>query len=211
MLSTSRRRDLIEAAYIQMHLHKNGYRLIFVDEFHISMKSVPLYNWSKRGEPASLSIDSDPFTMSFVVGVSSVRLEGILAWNESITTKTFWWFIGDIWNRFHQNDDWSTKLCFIFDNASLHCSSTSQKFMKEKGIKWISIPPYSPQPNPAEKAIALIKSRLKWKWIQGKPFSLKSVKEIVDEITEITWRKWIHSSWFESFLKINQLNFQSSR
>ena len=132
ILIISWRRDIIETAYIHMQLHKNEYRLIFLDEFYISNRSVPLYNWNKRGEPASLSIDSDPFTMSFVVGVSSDRLERILTWNESNASKTFWWFIGDIWNRFHQNDDWSAKLCFIFDNASLHCRSTSINFKKEK-------------------------------------------------------------------------------
>ena len=79
MLSTSRKRNLIETAYIQILLHKNGYKL-FVDEFHISMISVPLYNWSKRGERASISINSDPFTMSFVVGYYLFCKKGF--WNE---------------------------------------------------------------------------------------------------------------------------------
>ena len=81
--------------------------------------------------------------------------------------------------------------------------------MKEKGIKAISIPPYSPQLNPAEKLIGVIKSQIRRIWINDKPLNLKTVEKIVDKINSETWRKWILSSRIES---INRLvSFQNQR
>ena len=58
--------------------------------------------------------------------------------------------------------------------------------MKEKGIKAISIPPYSPQLNPAEKLIGVIKSQIRRIWINDKPLNLKTVEKIVDKINSET-------------------------
>ena len=52
MTSKERIRDFIEAAYLQIYLEEKGHIVIYLDEFHVSMKSRSVYNWSLKGTPA---------------------------------------------------------------------------------------------------------------------------------------------------------------
>ena len=54
--------------------------------------------------------------------------------------------------------------------------------MKKRGIKTITIPPYSSQLNPTEQIIVSIKSKIKKSWLNHKLFSFTLVKKIVDEM-----------------------------
>ena len=74
-----------------------------------------------------------------------------------------------------------------------------KKFANENKVRWITIPTYTPQLNPAEKIIAVIKSKIRKQWMDSKIMSLNKIKEIVDEISKETWEKWIKSSMLESY------------
>ena len=74
-----------------------------------------------------------------------------------------------------------------------------KKFANENEVRWITIPTYTPQLNPAEKIIAVIKSKIRKQWMDSKIMSLNKIKEIVDEISKETWEKWIKSSMLESY------------
>ena len=60
MSNQERVSDFFDAAYLQPYLENRGYELIYVDEFHVSMKSSTLYNWSLKGYSAVISVDPDP-------------------------------------------------------------------------------------------------------------------------------------------------------
>ena len=60
MISKDRIRDFTEAAYLQVYLEKDVYRLVYLDEFHLSMKSRAIYNWILKGTSAWWTIDPDP-------------------------------------------------------------------------------------------------------------------------------------------------------
>ena len=137
MTTNERIRDFIEWAWLQIHLEKEGYKLINLDEFHISMKNRSTYNWSKRGTPACWVIDPDPYVMSFVVSFSWNWIEGILASNISIKSFSFKKFVKDIWKmNAEKNDCDSNKACLVFDNASFHVNKDAAGFYKNKMIKW---------------------------------------------------------------------------
>ena len=89
LLETDSKRDFGEAAYLQYYLESNGYEIIFADEFHINMRSEALYNWSPRGTPSMVAVDTEPWRMSFIVAFSKRRIEGIIASDNSIISKTF--------------------------------------------------------------------------------------------------------------------------
>ena len=57
MLNQKRVRDFFDAAYLQSYLENREYELIYVDEFHVSMKSSTLYNWSLKGYSVIISVD----------------------------------------------------------------------------------------------------------------------------------------------------------
>ena len=84
MITRKRISDFYNAAFIQLYLENNGFTLVYFDEFHISMKSTSVYNWSPRGGPAIVSVDPDPWIMSFVFAVSKAKINGVMASNVSI-------------------------------------------------------------------------------------------------------------------------------
>ena len=204
MWKPERIRDFIESAYLQIYLEAQGHHLVFIDEFHISMRQVSFYNWSKKGQPAIQIANPDSWVMSFIVGVSWNRVEGILAWTKSITTNIFIKFIKDLIQRFNSVEDSEALPVFILDNSSVHVNSKSRKFMDESNIRWVSIPPYSPQLNAAEKLIASIKSKIKCCWIEGRTLNLNIIKQIIDEMTTNSWKRWIESSRLETYFKLKQ-------
>ena len=194
MLTPDRRRDFFEGAYLQYYLEQSKVFTIFVDEFRVNMNNRTMYNRSPRGKPALLSVERGSWAVSFVIALSSRQIEGIMASTWSIKTVTFNWFLRDVWNIFQNEGINAQNAWFIFDNASIHRNSKSIVFMEKYGLRWISIPPYSPQLNLAEKVIAIIKNKLNERLLGRQHLNLGLVKKIVDEISPEAWRKWINSS-----------------
>ena len=143
MLAGERKREFFESAYIQYFLEKSGVTLIYIDEFHVSLRNSRLYNWSPRRSSAIIPINHDAWTMSFVIAISSKGIEGIKASTNSINSEIFTWFCEDVWRRFTDWDERTQTPVIIWDNASLHTWKESTEFMKKQGIKWITITPYS--------------------------------------------------------------------
>ena len=84
--------------------------------------STSIYNWSKRGVPSAWAINPDSWSMSFIVAISSMRIEGLMVSTSSITSKSFWLFIKDVKDSSMKANQESKKTWFIFDNSSLHRS-----------------------------------------------------------------------------------------
>ena len=203
MMSKERIRNFIEAAYLQVYLEKEGYRLVYLDEFHLSMKSRTIYNWSLKGTPAWWTIDPDPWTMSFIVSFSSERVEWILASNISIKSFSYKIFMSAVRKRqIEINEEEPGKVCIVFDNASFHVNEAAICCYKELGARWISIPPYSPQLNPTEKLVAKIKAKIWKQWTKKTALNLNMIKKIVDSITQRDCSNIISSSIKEWMMKL---------
>ena len=207
MIMEDKKRDFYEAAYLQRYFENLDYYLVYLDEFHMNMRTQTLYNWSPRNSLAMLAINPDPFVMSFEVAFSSRGVEAIMAASKSINTTTFLWFLEDMLNHITEKGVNRNKICIIFDNSSVHTNGDSAKFISAKKIKWVTITPYSSQLNPAEKLIALVKNRLKQCWLNEKSLSLGCVKKIIDEISDEEIIGWIRASRTETFSKMKLLKF----
>ena len=202
MLNVDKIRDFHEAAYFQYYLIVKGHKLIYIDEFHVSMHLDKFYNWSPRSSKALITVNPSSWTMSFCIAFSEKKIEAIIAWSKSINTQIFLWFLGDLWNSLKM-DSFNTKnICLIFDNSSVHTNSEIVDFSLKYSIRWITIPPYSPQLNPWEKIIANIKTKLKSLWLRNEPLNLNIMKKVIDEVGESTWRGWIESAKFEIYTKM---------
>ena len=168
-----------------------------------------MYNWSPINTPALFSLDPEPCQFSFIVTISDHRLEGVLASSVSIKTQVFNLFILDVWTKIAEEGADMKKTCFIMENASLYVSNTSTEFANKYKIRWITIPPYSPQLNAAEKAITVIKAKLRQLWIGSKSFNLKTIKNIVDSIQTETWKELFCSFRKEVLNKMKNLNISN--
>ena len=105
MTTVEKTREFYEAAYLQLYLEERGKRVIYVDEFHVSMKSNAIYNWSPSGFTATISVNPDSWVMSFIIALSSTKIEGIMASSDSINTKLFVLFIDDVWASLKDEED----------------------------------------------------------------------------------------------------------
>lgn len=197
-----------EAAYIQYYLECQEFRLIYVDEFHLSLHSTSNYNWSKSGKPASLAIDSDPTQISFVIAVSDKKVEGILAWNISIKTESFWQFMRDVNTEIISTMEEPLKLWYIFDNSSVHTNKRTRIWLQTLGICCLSIPPYSAQLNWAERIIAVIKNKARQESSKGKIISLGLIQDIVEGISDKTCKEWTKSTRVEILCKLETFKVQ---
>ena len=202
MLGEERKREFFESAFVQYFLEESGSTLVYIDEFHVSLRNSQLDNWSPRGSPAIVSINHDAWVMSFIIAMSNRGIEGIKASTCTIDSEVYIWFCKNVWRRLTSKTEKIRDPVIIWDNASLHIWKESAEFMYKQGIKWVTITPYSPQLNPAEKIIGFIKNKLRGAWLDGKPLSIAALKKILDNITPEIWNGWIKSSRTEIMNKM---------
>ena len=72
----------------------------------------------------------------------------------------------------------------LMDNHPVHKSLNSLKFYKEKGIKVIDFPPYSPDLNPIENIWGKIKNQIMKKEYQTLAVLMKDIEKEWDSITD---------------------------
>ena len=53
MLGEERKREFFESAFVQYFLEESGSTLVYIDEFHVSLRNSKLYNWSPRGKSSN--------------------------------------------------------------------------------------------------------------------------------------------------------------
>ena len=77
MLNVNKIRDYHEAAHLQYYLIVKGYKLIYINEFHVSMHSDKLYNWKLRSSKALITVNPSSWTMSFCIAFSEKKIEAM--------------------------------------------------------------------------------------------------------------------------------------
>lgn len=87
----------------------------------------------------------------------------------AINRKKFLAFIRRLWKN-------KRKLCIVIDNARWHLTSETMKFVREKHIKMIRLPPYSPELNPIEQYWKNVKNWLATRMYFDKKGLLREVK-----------------------------------
>ena len=68
----------------------------------------------------------------------------------------------------------------VMDRHPVHRSKEVKQFMKDNGIKFLYLPPYSPELNPIEEAFSKVKGIIK----EYKPRTLECLKYIVNKAME---------------------------
>lgn len=68
----------------------------------------------------------------------------------------------------------------VMDRHPVHCAKEVKRFMNDNGIKYLYLPPYSPELNPIEEAFSKAKGFVK----KNKPRTLECLKYIVNKAME---------------------------
>lgn len=131
--------------------------LVFLDESGVNTDMTRHYARSKTNERA---IDSAPVnTPCSTTILSSMRLTGETAhtvYHGGTTAECFAEYLHNILIPTLSKDD-----IIVMDNMRSHHAKIVRKVLDESGIKYLYLPPYSPDLNPIEKMWSKIKAYLR--------------------------------------------------
>ncbi len=140
----------------QPRMRLQPHRLVFIDETAVTTKMTHLRGRSRKGQRLKAEA---PFghwnTQTFVAALRC----------HSLTVP---WVIEGAMNRVAFDTYIETQLAptlntgdiVILDNLAVHKSARAAQCLKEKGAWFLFLPPYSPDLNPTEMALAKLKAHL---------------------------------------------------
>ena len=162
-------RRFFESSIIQLLLINNGYELLYLDEFSINFRNKSTYGWSPIGGDGFVKFNQTQFSMSFMLGFSLQRTYGVYGTILTHNNSSFISFINNALE--HRTKGWDlsdTDLVIVWDNSSIHKSVDVKNFASKLKIKILTIWPYCPTLNPAEKMILFIKQKLNSDYKKGR-------------------------------------------
>ena len=71
MMTRDRKRDFMETAYLHLTLKEFRYKLVYLNELHMSMHQENIYSWSKRVILTIVAINHSSFIITFVIAFSN--------------------------------------------------------------------------------------------------------------------------------------------
>ena len=151
-------RKFFGSAAIQYRLLNEGVELIFLDEFSVNPRHMKHREWTIKGHKGYIRMNSEGFSMSFIVALSNKRIYGIMGWRDAVDHSVVRYFISGLlffWNKSPSSTE--TPFALIMDNASVHVWNNMTNFYEKSGVWVITIAPYRPSLNISEKLIWAIK------------------------------------------------------
>ena len=186
------RRKILESVSAQIKLRQWDATVIYIDEFKYSSQGNNYYGWTEKGKVGYCKLLPNKFQASFMLAISSEKVHGIMATPNTFNAEKFKYFLEQLVNST------TSKYAIICDNAKIHLANLIQKYLAERKISLITIPAYSPFVNPCEKAILIIKSKVRKIERNGKIINLRTFMKWINEITADSLKSWVMESWRET-------------
>ena len=106
--------------------------------------------------------------MSFYVAFKAERFYGIIGVRGTVNSKIFIHFLSKVLKCIQKlGPEEMKELILVLDNASTYKTKMVSKFVENSKIMILTIPPYKPSLNPAEKFILEVKSKIRQKRRRG--------------------------------------------
>ena len=162
-------RKMIESALLQIELMKKNVEIINIDEFHVNTRHHRFRGWTRKGQKGYITVDSKDFSMSFFWALSHKRVYGLMGKEDTNTSYIVRHYLRSLnEDRIISDESQENRTIVVWDNAFVHSSSITTEFVKSANLRVLTIPPYTPCLNPAEKLINSIKMKLKKLQADGK-------------------------------------------
>lgn len=148
--------------------------LAYVDEAGFAAQSPNRSAWTKIGETHQALASRGKRLNVIGAMLSSGRLVMSQIW-ESINGLWFYGFLAALKTQVEK------RLVVILDNASFHKSRKMKwywELLKEQGIEFYFLPPYSPELN----RIEILWRKMKYEWLPFKHFTPKQLENAIVEI-----------------------------
>ena len=143
-----------------------GYNLLFVDESKIEQKNKNLRTWRKTNEEIYQKVNKAD-SINLTMGINRF---GVLAYtftNENNNSWSFQEFLEGLYEKLSLQE--KNKTLLVMDNATIHVSKSTKKYMYENKIKYITNIPYLSEFNSIELDFRNIKQ-----YLYSKTFSSSS-------------------------------------
>ena len=155
-------RKWLESVLIQIELEKRDVEIIYIDEFLVNILSHRFRGWTKKSEKDFITVDSKDFSMSFFWALSKTRVLGLMGKEETNKSEIMKHYLKCMFQNLNNRDiSQDKRTIIVWDNAPVHTSNATIEFIRSAKLRVLSIPPYTPSLNPAEKLINAIKIKLK--------------------------------------------------
>ena len=128
----------------------------------VNRNTLKKYGWTQKRKPGRLYQKPPDFKMSFVVAHSQERVEGSMGTSSTFNQSKYIKFLKKLVVEIRQRPSVDQrKIVIIADNCRFYRTKRAQLFFKRERIMWLFIPLYSPEINPCEKMINIIKGYIK--------------------------------------------------
>jgi transposase len=132
-------------------------RLMFVDECSTNTSLAPLYAWSRGGERAFCSLPRNWGTnITLLASMSMGGMGPCLAVEGPTTREVFETYLERV-----LAPSLRPGRVVVMDDLSSHKGGRVKELIEERGCKPVYLPPYSPDLNPIEEALAKLKALLR--------------------------------------------------
>ena len=99
---------------IRLELERQGYEIVYLDEFRYSSTSNKHYGWTSKGTNGYLFYSADNFDASFMIAFTKVSIIGVMSTTESNNSIKFKYFVQQILSQI------GPKHAIIMDNVPIH-------------------------------------------------------------------------------------------
>ena len=169
-------------------------RLVFLDETSLNTKLTKTTGWAPRGERLLFHA---PFghwqTQTFIAGLRCQALTAPWVIKGAINRKRFELYVETQLAPTLKPGD-----VVILDNLSSHKSAKAAEVLKALGAWFLFLPPYSPDLNPIEMAIAKLKALLRKAAARSYDEVWKAAGDACELFTSEECENFFHAAGYET-------------
>jgi transposase len=157
----------------------DGSRLVFVDEMGTHTSLAPLYAYAPRGKRASYKVPRNRGKNTTLL--ASIGWEGMgpsMSIEGSTTKEVFEAYI-----EYFLAPVLRSGQVVVMDNLSAHKGERVRELIEKRGCELLYLPPYSPDLNPIEEAIAKVKALLRKVAARSRGALVEAMGAALDAIT----------------------------
>lgn len=198
----SRRNKMLE----YLALLKQKKKFIYIDETGFHRGIIPIYGYSKVGEPVIYSRKNMSANYSVICAVTQDRILGYQVFQGGVTAEAFGSFIINLLDDNQEIKDNLGEWIIYMDNAPIHKAKILQPFFER--FRSFYGPPYSPFLNPIEEFFGLWKHYFRKELLNEEQDTLMNIVKSLKNINENHVKKfYLHSLKFiEASIRSEQIS-----
>jgi transposase len=167
-------------------------RFVFVDEFGAGTNMQRLYGRAPRGERVVSRVPHGHWTLlSTIAAMTSVGMVAAATFDGATDTEMFVTFVREALVPVLSSDQ-----VVVMDNLGPHKVPEVRRLIERAGARLVLLPPYSPDLNPIEMAIAKVKAVLRRLARRAVPELFEAIDEALRSITPADAANFIRHSGY---------------